>query len=193
MSDIQLRSIELRSEVKGNTLTGYASVYGTYADLGSFVETFSPTAFDKTLVDPSTDVRSFWNHQSSQLLGRQSSKTLRVWSDSTGLGFEVQLPPTSAGNDVRALAERGDIGGVSIGFRPDDETWGRIGNRDLRTHNSVATLIEISPCAIPAFGSTTVQLRSLEHITTQDAEDLRTQIFGAKLRAYRKAKLIEDH
>ncbi len=187
MSDIQLRSIELRSEVTGNTLTGYASVYGTYADLGSFVETFAPGSFDKTLSDPATDVRSFWNHDSAMLLGRQSAKTLRVWSDSTGLGFEVQLPPTSAGNDVRALAERGDIGGVSIGFRPDGETWGRIGNRELRTHISVASLIEVSPVSIPAYDSTTVRLRSLEHITTEGA-DLRTQILCAKTRTHRKVR-----
>lgn len=182
MSDIQLRSIELRSEVTGNTLTGYASVYGTYADLGSFVETFAPNAFDATLNNPATDVRSFWNHDSAMLLGRQSANTLRVWSDSTGLGFEVQLPPTSAGNDVRALAERGDIGGVSIGFRPDQETWGRIGGRELRTHTSVASLIEVSPVSIPAYNSTTVRLRSLEHIST-GAEDLRTQIIRLKNRA----------
>lgn len=187
MSELQLRSIELRSEItpKG-LLTGYAQVYGTYADLGSFVETFSATAFDKTLVDPSTDVRSFWNHQSSALLGRQSAGTLKVWSDSTGLGFEVKLPNTSAGNDVRELAERGDIGGVSVGFRPDQESWGRIGNRELRTHTSVATLVEVSPCSIPAFASTTVQLRSLEHIDTTPGIDVRTQTLRAKLRVHRK-------
>jgi HK97 family phage prohead protease len=185
MNEFELRSAELRSEVKGNTLTGYASVYGTYADLGAYVETFAPTAFDATLSNPASDVRSFWNHESAMLLGRQSTGTLRVWSDSTGLGFEVQLPPTGAGNDVRALAERGDIGGVSIGFRPDAETWSRIGARELRTHTSVATLIEISPCSLPAYGSTTVQLRSLADITTTTATtDIRTQIALAKVRAH---------
>jgi HK97 family phage prohead protease len=190
MTGLELRSAELRSEVKGNTLTGYASVYGTYADLGAYVETFAPTAFDATLNSPTSDVRSFWNHESSMLLGRQSTGTLRVWSDSTGLGFEVQLPPTSAGNDVRALAERGDIGGVSIGFRPDPngETWGHIGSRELRTHTSVATLIEISPCSLPAYGSTTVQLRSLADIP-QPAIDGRTQLFRARFAALNNRKV----
>lgn len=184
MSDVLLRSAEFRSEVTGNTLTGFAQVWGTYADLGSYVETFSPTAFDATLTDPQTDVRSFWNHDSAMLLGRQSVGTLKVWSDSTGLGFEVNLPKTSAGNDVRALAERGDIGGVSIGFRPDGETWSTIGNRELRTHTRVKTLIEISPVSLPAYGSTTVQLRSLEHITM--AESGRSQLVRARARLLTK-------
>lgn len=179
-NDIQLRSIELRSEVKGNTLTGYASVYGRYADLGSFVETFASGSFDKTLANPATDVRSFWNHDSGKLLGRQSNGTLRIGSDSTGLEFEVDLPNTTDGNDVRKLAERGDIGGVSIGFRADGQKWGRLGSRELRTHTSVAALIEISPCSIPAYSSTTVQLRSLEQITTA-ATNGRTQLARVEL------------
>lgn len=186
MSDIQLRSIELRSEITPNgVLTGYASIYGAYADLGAFVETFASGSFDKTLADRNTDVRSFWNHDSGKLLGRQSNGTLRIGSDSTGLEFEVDLPNTTDGNDVRKLAERGDIGGVSIGFRADGQKWGRLGSRELRTHTSVAALIEISPCSIPAYSATSVQLRSLEHITTQGA-DLRTQILCAKTRNYRK-------
>lgn len=179
MSEIQLRSIELRSEVAGNTLTGYASVYGTYADLGAYVETFAPNAFNATLADPATDVRSFWNHDSAKLLGRQSAETLRVWTDSTGLGFEVELPNTSYASDVRALAERGDVGGVSIGFRAGQEDWSRIGQRELRTHTSVATLIEISPVSLPAYNSTTIALRSLEHIA-QPAINGRTQLIVAR-------------
>ncbi|MHA3020140.1 HK97 family phage prohead protease [Mycobacterium sp. BMJ-28] len=190
MTDIQLRSVELRSEVAGNTLTGYASVYGSYADLGGYVESFAPGSFDKALGGAGTDVRSFWNHDSAKLLGRQSTGTLKVWTDSTGLGFEVHLPNTSAGNDVRELAERGDIGGVSIGFRPGEEDHtGRVGNRALRTHTSVAHLVEISPCSIPAYSSTTVQLRSLDSIP-QPAIDGRTQLFLARYGAlYRKVSI----
>ncbi len=187
MSDIQLRSAEFRSEVTGRTLTGYASIYGTYADIGQYVETFAPGAFDATLGNTATDVRSFWNHDSAKLLGRQSAETLRVWSDSTGLGYEVQLPDTSYANDVRALAERGDIGGVSIGFRPGKEEWGKVARRELRTHISVAALIEISPCSIPAYGSTTIALRSLEDIPTNPQIDGRTQLFVARQLA-RKAQ-----
>ena len=182
MTEIERRYAEFRSDVRGDTLTGYASVWNTYADLGRYVETFAPTAFDASLTNPSSDVRSFWNHDSSALLGRQAAGTLKVWTDSTGLGFEIRLPPTAAGNDVRALAERGDLGGMSIGFRPDSEEWGRVGERELRTHTSVKQLIEISPVSIPAYGSTTVHLRSLHEIPVASTETLRSQIIRARAR-----------
>lgn len=182
--------IECRSEVKGDTLTGYASTFGTYADLGSYVETFAPTAFDATLSDPATDVRSFYQHQSAMLLGRQSSGTLKLWTDSTGLGYELKLPKTSYANDVRELASRGDLGGMSIGFRPDQETWGRIGSRELRTHTSIGALVEISPVSIPAYSSTTAQLRSLADIPTTPAIDGRTQLFRARFAALNNRKVV---
>ncbi|SHU12630.1 phage prohead protease, HK97 family [Mycobacteroides abscessus subsp. abscessus] len=191
MTGIEIRSAELESEVNGNTLSGYASVFGTYADLGSYVETFAPTAFDATLQNPASDVRAYYQHDSKMLLGRQSSGTLKVWTDTRGLGYEIELPKTSYADDVRELADRGDLGGMSIGFRPnpDGETWGRLGNRELRTHTSVLALIEVSPVSIPAYGSTTVQLRSLDHIT-QPAIDGRTQLFRARFAArYRKGNL----
>jgi HK97 family phage prohead protease len=186
---IEVRSANLESEVKGNTLTGYASTFGTYADLGSYVETFAPTAFDATLADPATDVRAYYQHDSSMLLGRQSSGTLKVWTDSKGLGFELELPKTSYANDVRELAGRGDLGGMSIGFRPNPngEVWSTLGNRELRTHTSVSALIEVSPVSIPAYGSTTVQLRSLDQIS-QSAIDGRTQLFRARFAALNNRK-----
>ena len=186
---IEIRSADLESEIRGNTLSGYASTFGTYADLGSYVETFAPSAFDATLADPATDVRAYYQHDSSMLLGRQSSGTLKVWTDTRGLGFELELPKTSYANDVRELAGRGDLGGMSIGFRPNEESWSTVGNRELRTHTSVAALIEVSPVSIPAYGSTTVALRSLDHITTQPAIDGRTQLFRARFAALNNRKV----
>jgi uncharacterized protein len=182
---IEIRSADLESEIKGNTLSGYASTFGTFADLGSYLETFAPTAFDATLSDAATDVRAYYQHDSSMLLGRQSSGTLNVWTDTRGLGFELQLPKTSYANDVRELAGRGDLGGMSIGFRPNPngETWTTVRNRELRTHTSVSALIEVSPVSIPAYNSTTVQLRSLDHIITPtESIDGRTQLVRARAR-----------
>jgi HK97 family phage prohead protease len=59
---------------------------------------------------------------------------LRLSEDSRGLVFDLDVPATSVGNDVLALAERGDLGGMSFGFMigKDGETWdGK--KRTLRT------------------------------------------------------------
>jgi HK97 family phage prohead protease len=182
-TDVQLRSIELRSEVAGNKLTGYASVFGQYADFGSFLETLAPTAFDATLVDPATDVRSYYQHDPARLLGRQGSGSLRLSTDSTGLHFELDIPDTSDGRDLRELVTRGDLTGMSFGFIAGLEEWGNTPDgRELRTHVSVARLIEVSPVSRPAYAGTSVQLRSLSDLPAV-AETRRSQLIRARARA----------
>jgi phage head maturation protease len=47
-------SVELRSEITGSKLAGYASAFNQYADFGSYLETLARTAFDGALGDPAT-------------------------------------------------------------------------------------------------------------------------------------------
>jgi HK97 family phage prohead protease len=83
---------------------------------------------------------------------------LRLSEDSAGLQFELSIPDTTAGRDVLALAERGDLGGMSFGFLiPDggDKWTGRqreLLNIDLREISVVS--------AWPAYPETTVTARS---------------------------------
>lgn len=184
MTDIQLRSAELQSEIAGNKLTGYATVFGQYASLRTTLEMIAPTAFDAVLADPATDVRSYYQHDSTRLLGRQGSGTLRLGTDSAGLHFELDIPDTSDGRDLRELVSRGDLTGMSFGFIPGQEEYGRTPDgRALRTHVSVAQLIEVSPVSRPAYAGTSVQLRSLAEIPPQ-AIDGRTQLFRARFAAH---------
>jgi HK97 family phage prohead protease len=158
MADIERRCIEVRSEVKGNRISGYAAVFNERADIGPYFEMLAPTAFDSVLANPATDVRAFLDHDSGKLLGRQSSGTLRLSTDARGLHFEVDLPDTSAGHDARELISRGDLTGVSFVFAPDLETWDTYQGRDLRTHHSIARLVEISPVSLPAYAGTSEAL-----------------------------------
>lgn len=176
-------AVELRSEIAGNTLSGYAAVFEQYADLGSYLETLARTAFDATLADPATDVRSYFQHDSAKLLGRQSSGTLQLHTDSSGLHFALKIPDTTDGRDLRELVSRGDLTGMSFGFIPGQEEYGRTTDgRQLRTHTSVARLIEVSPVSSPAYSGTSLQLRSLADIP-QPAIDGRTQLFRARFAA----------
>ncbi|KEF95175.1 HK97 family phage prohead protease [Mycobacterium sp. TKK-01-0059] len=176
--ELERRCIEVRSEVKGNRITGYAAVFNERADIGPYFEVLAPTAFDAVLANPATDVRAFLDHDSGKLLGRQSSGTLRLSTDTRGLHFEVDLPDTSAGRDARELINRGDMTGVSFGFKPDQETWDTYEGRDLRTHLSIARLVEISPVSLPAYSGTSVALRA----KPADVITGRTQIIRARAR-----------
>lgn len=92
------------------------------------------------------------------MLGRTRSGTLRLTEDAKGLAFSLDLPDTAAGRDVLALAERGDLGGMSFGFTvpKGGEAWD--GNRrSLRAVN----LAEISVVqAWPAYSGTEIALRA---------------------------------
>lgn len=153
--------VEHRSEVQGRKLVGYASVYDQVTRIGRSYEVIAPTAFRSVLAkDP--DVRVLFNHEEGQLLGRTSSGTARLWSDSVGLGYEVELPDTTLGRDVRVLAERGDLTGSSFGFLPGaDELALADDGLQVRTHTDIRELRDVSPVTFPAYEGASVELRSL--------------------------------
>lgn len=133
-------------------------------DLGGFREIIDPGSLSKAM-DDYPDIRAFWNHNTSDLIGRTISGTLRLFLHREGLDYEVDLPDTSAGRDVKVLAERGDLRESSFGFdtAEDGDKWTR---RDdgirIRTVTRIERLYEVSPVSIPAYPQTANALRSLE-------------------------------
>lgn len=91
------------------------------------------------------------------MLGRLRSKTLQLTETARGLEFSISLPDTTLANDIRALAERGDLSGCSIGFRAVDEQWPTPSSRTLKQ----VQLIEVSVITggVPAYEGTSVAVR----------------------------------
>lgn len=182
--------VQCRSEISGNKLGGYAAVFGIEADLGWMGrERLAPSAFDSALRN--SDVRALWNHDPQYLLGRQSAGTLRLSVDSTGLAYEVDLPDTSYARDLRVLVERGDLVGASFGFVPGESTWDD--DRTVRTHTSVAELIDVSPVTYPVYPEASTEARSSlcvqcghasgSRSVPSDGTHRRTQLIVARHRA----------
>lgn len=147
------------SEIRaaGRKLEGYAASFNVEARLGSFVETIAPGAFRSALAG---DVLALMDHDTGKVLGRTKSGTLRLYEDTRGLGFSLDLPDTAAGRDVLALAERADLGGMSFGFTvpKGGERW----DGERRTLLNVG-LKEISVVsAWPAYPDTDIALRTLQ-------------------------------
>lgn len=181
---LQRFGVELRTEVrKGKILAGHASVFDQYADLGNHLERIANTAFKRAIDAPDTDVRALFNHDPNQLLGRQSSGTLRLGTDSLGLEFEVDLPDTQVGRDVQILAERGDLTGASFGFIPDEDEWTTVNGRRVRTHNSVRALVDVSPVTFPAYQGAGVAMRSMEFVRPTK-NSVRSQLIRARARVH---------
>lgn len=168
-------SVELRAAVEGQTLTGYASVFGQTAKVGGHYEQIARSAFDAAL--ERSDPRFLLNHDPSRLLGRRSAGTLRVQADAHGLAFEVDLPETEDGRTVRELTRRGDLSGGSFGFLAGADAWTQAPDGlQLRTHTSVSDLLDLSVVTFPAYEGAEVALRSL----TIAAPDTRTRLIRAR-------------
>ncbi|WP_037135893.1 HK97 family phage prohead protease [Rhizobium leucaenae] len=170
MTSVEKRTahkIELRAnESGGTTLEGYAAVFNSPTGIGDyFVEQIAPGAFADTIKG---DVRCLFNHQSGNVLGRTKSGTLRLSEDAHGLRFEVDIPNTTLGNDVRTLVERGDISGCSFDFLAVKQTWDDTGDMPSRTLQKVE-INEISIVTFPAYTDTTVAVRSLDEWRSANA------------------------
>lgn len=153
----ETRSSTLEIRAQGRRLEGYAALFGTEARIGSFRETIRAGAFAKSL-DEKRDVLALVDHDPSRVLARTRSGTLRLTQDTRGLGFSLDVPDTQAGRDVLALAERGDLGGMSFGFQvpPGGDVW----KGEARELIAV-DLFEVSVVqAFPAYDGTTVDARA---------------------------------
>ena len=157
---MEQRQVQTEYVNQGKTVVGYAAVFNSPARVfergKAFTETIAPGAFRNALASGG-DIISTFNHDNNRFLGRTSNKTLRLSEDEQGLKFELDLPDTATGNEVRALIERGDLRGASFrfGVRKGGETW----DKDSRTLTDLY-LDELGPVVQPVYSSTSVGLRS---------------------------------
>lgn len=141
--------------VEGRQLVGLAAPFNSEAKIADFRETIAPGAFTRSLSE-GRDILALVDHDTSRVLGRTRTGTLELRETAEGLEYRVTLPDTTAGRDLRALAERGDLGGVSMGFIATRDSW----DGELRTLHEVE-LHEVSIVqAHAAYPTTTVSLRS---------------------------------
>ncbi|MEN1927603.1 HK97 family phage prohead protease [Luteimonas sp. MJ250] len=141
--------------VEGRQLVGLAAPFGSQTRIADFREVIAPGAFTRTLSE-NRDILALVDHDAGKVLGRTRSGTLELREAEGGLAYRITLPDTTTGNDLRALAERGDLGGVSMGFVATRDSW----DGELRTLHEVE-LHEISIVqAHAAYPTTTVSLRS---------------------------------
>jgi HK97 family phage prohead protease len=156
----------IRADAKQVRLAGYAAVYDTKSQpiCGMFCEIVRRGAFERALKGQD-DVRALLDHDSSVVLGRTASRTLRLSDDEKGLKFELDVPDTQAGRDLVTSVERGDISQMSFGFRKIKDKWG-----EERTPDGIVVevrelleveLIDVSPVAFAAYLQTEVAMRSL--------------------------------
>ena len=142
------------------TLTGYIAVFNSDSvNMSGYVEQIAPSAFEDSLKD--NDVVALINHDHSVVVGRMSAGTLRLKEDDHGLYFEIDLPDTQAGRDLKVNVGLKNLIGCSFGFCIEAEEWDD--KEEVCTLTRV-NLFEVSVgVTFPAYPSSSMELRLANH------------------------------
>lgn len=178
MREIERRAVqELRAKDTadgGATIEGYAAVFNSKSEDIGFREVIMPGAFDRALKEKH-DVRALVNHDPNLVLGRTKAGTLELEVDDHGLLARIKPPDTQVARDTLVSIKRGDMDGMSFGFRTITDQW--------RTEDDVIIrelidleLVDVSVVAFPAYADTQVSARALECAAA-------TKAAAAKIRA----------
>lgn len=149
-------------------IVGYGAVYydGTpsteYQIFDDIVERIMPGAFDRVgLANGGEDCRCCFNHNLDFILGRESSGSLVLRVDNTGLAYDVLPAPDSRmAQDVVSAIRRRDVTGSSVTFICHAEAWiDRPGGGAVREMHEME-IIECGPVVFPAYEGTTAEARA---------------------------------
>ena len=174
-----------RAEVSpAGVLSGYAAVFDVpTSKQAQFpgTETIARGAFTKAL-ESAGNVRATVDQSTGTvgLLGTTAAGTLRLSQDDVGLRYEIDLPDTSTGRDVRALVARGDVQGASFMAKMDRATIERTATGVV--HHNFPELFDICITAMPAYAETSVAAR------TSAGQPLSAQLATIRARVMMKGK-----
>lgn len=173
--DIERRAfLECRVDAIDNRrLRGYAIVFNTLSQvLGSgpvsFREIIAPEAMDRTLKE-AIDLRALVDHDPGKVLGRLSANTLEAQKDGRGLRVTIEPDPEiSYAKDIMRAVKRGDVSGMSFGFRALEDDWNYDEDIPVRTVMDMR-VSEVSIVTFPAYTATDVAVaqRSLQAFQAQ--------------------------
>ena len=140
-------------------IVGRAAVFDALSeDLGGFRERVAQGAFAATIAED--DIRALINHSHDYVLGRNRSGTLKLAEDGEGLSVRITPPDTSYARDLIASIGRGDMSGMSFGFRTITDEWNIEDGETVRTLKAVR-LFDVSAVTFPAYPQTDVAVRAL--------------------------------
>lgn len=208
MSDIERRTIisdatveyrDLGNGEKKPVIAGYAAVFNAESrNLGGFVETIHPNAFDEVLAE-SPDVIGVFNHDRNLLLGRTGNGTMKLTKDPYGLRYEITPNEnTSIGRDVIEWVKDRTVVGSSFAFaikRDGGDSWSTDHQRGIRKREvrAVGLLEDVGPVVRPAYDSSSVVVsrRSIEMALGEAFRPVVTMANAAK-RGLKLAQNVEN-
>jgi HK97 family phage prohead protease len=138
-------------------LGGYAAIYGGLSASPfrprhapfHLRARFEPGAFDESLKYRDREIVALLDHRDSEILARRSDGTLRLWTDATGLAFEMNV-----NDSVPGLS---GLWGMSVGFNCFDFRSEVVGAEQIWSIRE-AFLHEVSATSSPLFRQTSCRV-----------------------------------
>ena len=202
VSDATIEYRDMGNGEKKPVISGYAAVFNAESrNLGGFVETIHPNAFDEVLAE-GPDVIGVFNHDRNLLLGRTGNGTMKLTKDPYGLRYEITPNEnTSIGRDVVEWVKDRTVVGSSFAFaikRDGGDSWSTDNQRGIRRREvrAIGLLEDVGPVVRPAYDSSSVVVsrRAIEMALGESHRPIQTMANAAKrgLKLAQKAENIDS-
>ena len=190
----ELRAV-VEAEGRPATVAGYAAVFDKpsfplSAGGRKFIEIIRPGAFRNSLAE-GKEVKADIGHSRERVIGRRSRGTLTLVEDQTGLLVSIIPGNDSDGRDVVEKLKRGDVDQMSFEFRvrPGGEQWQRQQDGTYLRYLTDVDVLRVTVTADPAYGDTSVAVRSLEAVIANEEKDIKHEPVPADYFRIKLAKI----
>lgn len=172
----EIRSIARAFTTNGRTVSGYAIRFNEDSAFMGFTERINPSALPASILE-NADIFAYFNHDWSKVLAR-TPNSLKLDLRNDGLYYEFEAPNTQDGNDLLEHIKRGEMYGTSFAFSLPEDGSGEVWTKQedgtyLREIIMFDALYEISPVYTPAYPTTSVSTRCLEHVRKLEEQNMK--------------------
>ena len=172
----EIRSIARAFTTNGRTVSGYAIRFNEDSAFMGFTERINPSALPASMLE-NADIFAYFNHDWSKVLAR-TPNSLKLDLRDDGLYYEFEAPNTQDGNDLLEHINRGEMYGTSFAFSLPEDGSGEVWTKQedgtyMREIIMFDALYEISPVYTPAYPTTSVSARCLEHVRKLEEQNMK--------------------
>ena len=156
-----------QNEKHGTYITGTPIVFNQATNLGWCEETIARDALDGCDLK---DVRFLIGHDTTMVplaRSRNNNENSTMQLTITDRGMEIRVDLDTENNpraaELYSAVKRGDISGMSFMFIVDKDSWADVdSDYPKRTVEHIATVLEVSAVAFPAYPGTDIQSASAD-------------------------------
>ena len=188
----EVRALDPAEEGSPMRIGGTAIIFDTPAViqdmLGGYTEIIRSSALDKTNL---SDIRLLYNHDLGRVPLARTPKTLHLIKTAAGLDFDAALPETEEARSIYQAIKRGDVTGMSFGFKVPEGGDSYDPKTNTREIAEIEKLYELSITPFPQYPQTSVEARAvMERETTITRNRAAALDLAAKVSSKKREAII---